>query len=141
VPLKSSVESMGIREEVYFEGAPHWGDLVINLLLGTTVIFLPLTFGAIARALWVRFRITDRRVCVTSGWLGRDRNDVIYKDIVDAVKVPRALGIWGDIVIVLKSGKRIQMRAVPRYQEVYDYIDERVRARTGEPILSRQAAA
>jgi hypothetical protein len=73
--------------------------------------------------------------------LGRDRNDVIYKDIVDAVKVPRALGIWGDIVIVLKSGKRIQMRAVPRYQEVYDYIDERVRARTGEPILSRQTAA
>ena len=69
---------MGIREEVYYEGGPHIGDLIINLLIGLTVVGIPLAVGAIVRAVWLRFRITDRRVCVTGGWMGRDRYDVIY---------------------------------------------------------------
>ncbi|MFM6308217.1 MAG: PH domain-containing protein, partial [Dolichospermum sp.] len=28
---------MGIREEVYYEGGPHIGDLILNLLIGLTV--------------------------------------------------------------------------------------------------------
>ncbi|NET50826.1 MAG: PH domain-containing protein, partial [Merismopedia sp. SIO2A8] len=28
---------MGIREEVFYEGGPHIGDLIINILLGFTV--------------------------------------------------------------------------------------------------------
>ena len=44
---------MGIREEVYYEGGPHVGDLIINLLVGLTLIGLPLAVGAIVRALWL----------------------------------------------------------------------------------------
>ena len=36
--------------------APHVGDLVINLLLAFTIICIPLTVGAITRALWLRYR-------------------------------------------------------------------------------------
>jgi len=56
---------MGIKEEVYYEGGPHVGDLIFNVLLAFTVICLPLTVGAIARAIWLRYRITDRRISVT----------------------------------------------------------------------------
>jgi hypothetical protein len=42
---------MGIREEVYFEGGPHIGDLITNILIGLTIVGLPLTVGAIVRAL------------------------------------------------------------------------------------------
>jgi hypothetical protein len=48
---------MGIKEETFYEGGPHWGDLVINILLGLTVVFLPLTIGAIVRAIWLRYKI------------------------------------------------------------------------------------
>jgi hypothetical protein len=61
---------MGIREEVIFEGAPHRGDLILNLILGVTLVWLPLTIGAITRALWVRYRITNRRVTVVGGLVG-----------------------------------------------------------------------
>jgi len=95
---------MGIREEVYYEGGPHLGDLILNLLIGLTVVGIPLAVGAIVRSIWLRFRITDRRICVTGGWMGRDRYDVIYSEVVKIVKVPRAISLWGDMAITLKNG-------------------------------------
>ena len=117
---------MGIREEVYFEGGPHIGDLIVNILLGLTIICLPLTIGAIVRALWLRYRITNRRISVTGGWMGRDRTDIIYSDIAKVVTVPRGIGIWGDMVITLKDGSRLELRAVPKFRDLYAYINERL---------------
>lgn len=117
---------MGIKEEVYFEGGPHIGDLIINILLGFTVICLPLTIGAIVRALWLRYRITDRRISVTGGWMGRDRSDIIYSEIAKVVTVPRGFGGWGDMVVTLKDGSRLELRAVPRFREIYEYINQRL---------------
>ena len=120
---------MGIKEDVYYEGGPHIGDLIISVLIGLTVVGLPLTVGAIVRALWVRYRITDRRVTVTGGWRGRDRTDVIYSEIVKVVKVPRGIGMWGDMVITLRNGSRLEIRAVPKFRETYDYILSRIAAK------------
>jgi Bacterial PH domain len=119
---------MGIREDVFYEGGPAPGDLIINLLLGLTVVGIPLTVGAIVRALWLRYRITSRRVSITSGWMGRDRTDVIYSDIVKIVTVPRGFGSYGDMVITLKSGSRLELRSIPRFREMYDYINEKLPA-------------
>lgn len=120
---------MGIKEEVYYEGGPHVGDLIINLLLGLTVICLPLTVGAITRALWLRYRITDKRISVIGGWMGRDRSDIIYSEIAKVVTVPRGLGTWGDMVITLKDGSRLELRSMPKFRQVYDYINERLSTR------------
>lgn len=117
---------MGIREEVYYDGGPHIGDLIINLLVGLTIVGLPLTIGAIARALWLRYRITDRRISVTGGWMGRDRSDIIYSEIVKVVTVPRGLGMWGDMVLTLRDGSRLELRAVPKFRDVYDYINQKL---------------
>ncbi|HYW20136.1 MAG TPA: PH domain-containing protein [Nodularia sp. (in: cyanobacteria)] len=128
---------MGIREEVYYEGGPHIGDLILNSLIGLTVVGLPLAVGAIVRALWLRFRITDRRISVTGGWRGRDRTDIIYSEVVKIVKVPRGIGFWGDMVLTLRNGSRLEMRAVPNFRETYDYINERVTAKN--PLYSAPA--
>lgn len=117
---------MGISEDVFYEGGPHIGDLILNILLGFTIICLPLTVGAITRALWLRYRITSRRISVTGGWLGRDRTDLIYNEISKVVTVPRGLGLWGDMVVTLKDGSRLELRSMPRFREVYDYINERI---------------
>ncbi|MDJ0734556.1 MAG: PH domain-containing protein [Nostocaceae cyanobacterium] len=120
---------MGIREEVYFEGGPHIGDLILNILIGLTIVGIPLTVGAIVRALWLRFRITDRRVTVTGGWRGRDRSDVIYSEIVKIVTVPRGIGLWGDMVLTLRDGSRLELRALPKFREIYDYMNQRIAAK------------
>ncbi len=120
---------MGIREEVYYEGGPHIGDLIINLLIGLTLIGLPLAVGAIVRALWLRYRITNRRITVTGGWRGRDRTDIIYSEIVKIAKVPRGIGLWGDMVLTLRDGNRLELRAVPKFRDIYDYINEKVAAK------------
>lgn len=117
---------MGIREDVYYEGGPHIGDLIINVLLGVTVICLPLTVGAIVRALWLRYRITNRRISVTGGWMGRDRSDIIYSEIAKVVTVPRGIGSWGDMVITLKDGSRLELRAIPKFRDIYDYINDKI---------------
>ncbi len=125
---------MGIKEEVFYEGGPHVGDLIINILLGFTVICLPLTVGAIVRALWLRYRITDRRISITGGWQGRDRTDIIYSEVVKVVKVPRGFGSWGDIVVTLKDGSRLEIRAIPRFREIYNHIAEKAAQKTGKPV-------
>ncbi|HAN74455.1 MAG TPA: ribonuclease P [Planktothrix sp. UBA8407] len=117
---------MGIREESFYEGGPAIGDLIINLLIGLTVIGLPLAIGAIVRALWLRYRITNRRISVIGGWMGQDRTDIVYSEIIKIVKVPRGLGTWGDMVLTLKNGSRLELRAVPRFREVYDFILEKI---------------
>lgn len=120
---------MAIKEEVYYEGGPHIGDLIINVLLGFTVICIPLTIGSIVRALWLRYRITDRRISVTGGWMGRDRSDIIYSEIAKVVTVPRGLGAWGDMVLTLRDGSRLEMRSVPKFRQIYDYINEHLSER------------
>ncbi|MEL7085652.1 MAG: PH domain-containing protein [Cyanobacteria bacterium P01_A01_bin.3] len=119
---------MAIKEEVYFEGKPHIGDLIANSLIGLTIVGLPLFVGALVRQLWVRYRITNRRVTIMGGWQGRDRSDIIYKEIKKLVNLPRGLGGRGDIVLTLKDGSRLEMRSVPNFREVSDYILERVDA-------------
>lgn len=130
---------MGIKEEVYYEGGPHIGDLIFNILLAFTVICIPLTVGAIVRALWLRYRITDRRISVTGGWMGRERTDIIYSEVVKIIKVPRGIGLWGDLVITLRDKSRLEMRAVPQFREICDYIAEKAAAKTGKSVEAIQA--
>lgn len=114
---------MAIKEEVYYEGGPHKGDLIIGIVLLFTVICIPLSVGAIVRALWLRYRITDRRVSVTGGWMGNTRVDVIYSEIRSIASVARGFGGWGDIVLTLRDGSLIEMRAVPNFRETAAYIE------------------
>lgn len=124
-----SQESIGaktkIDESVFFEGGPARGDLIFNLLLGLTLIGIPFAVGSIVRALWLRFRITSRRIEVTGGWMGRDRTQVVYSQVREVRSVPRGFGAWGDMVLVLNDGARLELRSVPRFRDVEAYINER----------------
>ena len=70
-----------IQEDVHYEGGPAKGDLILNVLLGFTLIGLPFTIGAIVRAVWLRFRITSRRISVCGGWMGNDKTQAVYSQI------------------------------------------------------------
>lgn len=119
-----------IQEDVHYEGGPAKGDLILNVLLGFTLIGLPFTIGAIVRALWLRFRITSRRISVCGGWMGNDKTQVVYSQIREVRTVPRGFGAWGDMVLVLNDGARLEMRSLPRFREVEAYILERINKRS-----------
>jgi Bacterial PH domain len=117
-----------VNEEVFYEGGPAKGDLITNLLFGLSLIGIPFAVGALVRALWLRFRITSRRVEVSGGWLGRDRTQVVYSQIREVRSVARGFGFWGDMVLVLNDGMKLEMRAVPRYKEAEAFIQQRMAA-------------
>ena len=119
-----------IQEDVHYEGGPAKGDLILNMLLGFTLIGLPFTIGAIVRAVWLRFRITSRRISVCGGWMGNDKTQVVYSQISEVRTVPRGFGAWGDMVLVLNDGARLEMRSLPRFREVEAYILERINKRS-----------
>ena len=75
-----------INEDVFYAGGPAKGDLITNLLFGLTLIGIPFAVGAIVRALWLRFRITSRRIEVNGGWLGRDPRNHPKKQCVHLVR-------------------------------------------------------
>lgn len=35
--------------------------------------------------------------------------------------MPRFIGEWGDIVITLKDGTKVDLRSVPNFREIADY--------------------
>jgi nitrogen fixation protein len=117
---------MAVKEEIFFEGGPHVGDLVIGILAGFFVITIPIAVGAIVRALWLRYSITSRRITVTGGWMGRQRVDIVYAEILKVVIVPRGIGSWGDMVLTLKDGSRLEMRAVPNFRKVYEFVESKL---------------
>ena len=119
-----------IQEDVHYEGGPAKGDLILNVLLGFTLTGLPFTIGAIVRAVWLRFRITSRRISVCGGWMGNDKTQVVYSQISEVRTVPRGFGAWGDMVLVLNDGARLEMRSLPRFREVEAYILERINKRS-----------
>ena len=111
-----------INEDVFYAGGPAKGDLITNLLFGLTLIGIPFAVGALVRALWLRFRITSRRVEVSGGWLGRDRTQVVYSQIREVRCVPRGFGAWGDMVLVLSDGARLELRSLPRFAHPHEAI-------------------
>jgi len=139
---KSSPASPGaqIQETVFYEGGPARGDLILSLLIGLTIIGLPIAVGAIVRALWLRYRITSRRISVSGGWLGRDRTKEVYNQIREVRSVPRGFGAWGDMVLVLNDGSRLEMRSVPRFRELEAFIEERRQARSGDAAAARPSS-
>ncbi len=122
-----------ITEEVFYEGGPAIGDLIINLIAGATIIGLPFTIGAVVRALWLRFKITSRRISVTGGWLGRDKTQIVYSQIKEVRSVPRGFGTWGDMVLVMQDNARLEMRSVPKFRETEKYIKDRIDSQSPIP--------
>ena len=118
------------NEDIFYEGGPAKGDLIINLMAGITLIGLPFTFGALVRAFWVRYKITTRRISVTGGWFSRDKTQVVYSQIEEIRAIPRGLGSYGDMVLVLKDGARLEMRSIPNFRETENYILKKIEKST-----------
>ncbi|GAB5036954.1 ribonuclease p [Nannochloropsis oceanica] len=131
----SDKDSMKLEPEVvFFEGPPHWSEVVVPAISILTVIGIIPFASSVARQIWVKYKITSRRVSVTSGVGGKDLTEVIYADIERVNYVFRSFGTTGDMVLFLRDGAKVEMRSIPNFREVYTYIrdmlDEDAKAKT-----------
>ncbi len=121
-------------EEVFVEVSPSWTELIVPTLSILTVIGIIPFIGSVARQAWVRYKLTNRRISVTSGFQGKDSTEIIYRDIAE-VKFVRRMGGTGDMVLTLKDGAKLELRTVPELDKIYEYVmskvDEDVRNASG----------
>lgn len=73
----------------------------------------------------MRYKITTRRVRVTSGFNGKDMAEIIYPDIIEIRTVKRLFGD-GDMVVFLRDGAKFEMRNIPNFAEAMDFMLEQV---------------
>ena len=113
-------------EKVYYEGPPSVGDLATNVALGFTVLWLPLTLASVGRYLWVEYKITDKRLSIQSkSPINQEQTDVGYDKVEKVVAIGRGLGFWGDMVVQLYGGEKMEFRSINNFQEVKKYIEDR----------------
>mmetsp|Transcript_1410 Transcript_1410/g.2540 ORF Transcript_1410/g.2540 Transcript_1410/m.2540 type:complete len:230 (+) Transcript_1410:32-721(+) len=108
-------------EEVFYEGPPAITETLIPTLSILTVIGIIPAIASYSRQAWVRYKITSRRIRVTSGFGGRDMSEIVYPDVVEFRSVKRLLGD-GDFVLFLKDGAKFEMRNVPKYEDTKGFI-------------------
>ncbi|KAG2424465.1 hypothetical protein HXX76_014517 [Chlamydomonas incerta] len=128
-PKKKKIERVAYDytdEKVHYEGPPHRGDLAVNLALGATLFWIPLTIASLGRGLFVNYRFTDKRITVktTAPWKN-EQLDAAYQEVTEVRSIPRGYGAWGDMVVVLRDGSKIEMRALDRFRELQEYILKR----------------
>ncbi|KAL4858991.1 hypothetical protein ACK3TF_000787 [Chlorella vulgaris] len=130
-PEKAAAPAAAGRKKVYdysnealvFETPPHRGDLAVNLALGFTLLWLPLSVAAVGRGLFVKYRFTDRRISVvTAAPWQNEQLDAAYEEVAKVVSIGRGVGAWGDMVVTLRDGSKIEMRSLPKFKEMEAYI-------------------
>ena len=117
---------INIREEIFYEGGPARSDLIINLLAGITILGLPFTFAAIVRALWLRYTISNKRITIVGGWFGRSKTQVSLSNIQEIRSVPRGFGSYGDMVLILNDGSKVEMKSLPMFRDKQEFIEKNI---------------
>ena len=117
---------ININEDIFYEGGPAKGDLITNLLAGFTILGLPFTFAALVRSLWLRYKITNKRITIEGGWFGRNKTQVSLSNINEIRSVPRGFGSYGDMVLILNDGSKVEMKSLPLFREKQTFIEANI---------------
>ena len=126
---------INIDEELFYEGGPAKSDLFINLLAGFTLLGLPFTFAAIVRALWLRYKITNKRITIEGGWFGRNKTQVSLSNINEIRSVPRGFGSYGDMVLILNDGSKVEMKSLPLFRDKQEFIEANIAKKSQQQNL------
>jgi len=112
-------------EEVHYEGPPAKTETIVPTLSILTVVGIVPAAAAWARQAWVRYKITSRRIRVTSGINGNEMAEIVYPDIVEIRTAKRLFGD-GDLVAFLRDGARFEVRNIPNFDDAMEFILKQV---------------
>lgn len=114
-----------VPEEIHYEGPPAITETIIPTLSILTVVGIIPAIASWSRQAWVRYKVTTRRIRVTSGIGGKDMAEIVYQDITEIRTVKRLFGD-GDMVAFLRDGAKFEMRNIPDFDETIKFILEQV---------------
>lgn len=64
---------------------------------------------------FVKYRLTNKRLSViTSAPWKSEQLDAAYQEVKGVKSVGRGVGLWGDMVVELRDGSKVEMRSVER---------------------------
>ena len=115
---------ININEKSFYEGGPAKSDLIINLFAGLTLLGIPFTFAAVVRSLWLRYKITNKRITIDGGWFGKNKTQISLSNIDEIRSIPRGFGSYGDMVLILNDGAKVEMKSLPSFREKQSFIEE-----------------
>jgi len=131
--VKAPVAPMAVAPEVtFFEGPPSSTEMIIPGISVLTVVGIIPFAASVARQAWTRYKFTNRRVEVASGFQGKEVVQATWKEIVDVKWLRRFGGSAGDMVLTLKDGAKMEMRSIPEFDRNLAYIMEEL----GEDVQS-----
>jgi len=109
-------------EQTFWEGPPSITETLIpGLSLFTVVGVIPFS-ASLARQAWTKYKFTNRRIEVASGFQGKDVVQVLWREIVDAKWLRRYGGAAGDLVLSLQDGSKLEVRSVPEFDRNLAFI-------------------
>ena len=77
----------------------------------------------------MQYKFTSKRLIITTNSPVLKREiQVEYSKIKEIRAVARAFGAWGDAVIFLKDGSRLELVGLENHAEIKTYIDNRITA-------------
>lgn len=116
-----------VPEQSFWEGPPSITETIIpGLSLFTVVGVIP--FGAsLARQAWTRYKLTNKRLEVKSGFQGKDVVQITWREVIDVKWLRRFGGSAGDCVFTLRDGAKLEMRSLPQFDRNLKFIMDQVR--------------
>lgn len=127
-------------ETVFFEGPPSASEIIFPAISVLTVIGIVPFISAVTRQFWVKYKFTSRRISIRSGFQGNTQTDVIYSDINEIKFVYRLFGAAGDMVLFLKDGAKVELRHVPKFEEIYNYVISKCDSECQEKSMKLKAS-
>jgi hypothetical protein len=122
VKAPAAAASIAPAESVFFEGAPSITETFIPGLSILTVVGVIPFSASLARQAWTRYKITNRRIEVTSGFAGKDVVQVSWREINDVRWLRRWGGAAGDLVFTLNDGSKLEVRSMPEFDRNLAFI-------------------
>ena len=121
-PPSAAAAQQLVPEQTFFEGAPSITETLIpGLSLFTVVGVIPFT-ASLARQAWTRYKITNKRMEIASGFQGKDIVQITYREIEDIKWLRRYGGAAGDIVLSLMDGAKVEIRSMPEFDRNLKFI-------------------
>merc|ERR1719331_769010 len=115
-----------VPEQTFYEGPPSITETLIpGLSLFTVVGVIPFS-ASLARQAWTKYKFTNRRIEVASGFQGKDVVQILYREIVDVKWLRRYGGAAGDLVFSLTDGSKLEVRSVPEFDRNLAFIMSQV---------------
>merc|ERR1719428_2643419 len=129
--------SVVVPEQTFWEGPPSITETLIpGLSLFTVVGVIPFS-ASLTRQAWTKYKFTNRRIEVASGFQGKDVVQVLYREIADVKWLRRYGGAAGDLVFSLSDGSKLEVRSVPDFDRnlafIMSMVDDECRDSSGYP--------